>query len=168
MSPRPSSAPSRRPRWNATSSTSSAEDPSSRCPVRTAPATAYQAVPCCPPVHAALIASPECAHGMPGVLTNALEWMAGSGELSGRPVAVPASPPWPGGDKARAWLGRDARCDGCRRPRGGGARHRPGEVPFRRGRFAHRPGHRARPTECLVRAGEGTAAARRGVGPYGA
>ncbi|CAN5718032.1 NADPH-dependent FMN reductase [soil metagenome] len=35
-----------------------------------------------------LIASPEYAHGVPGVLKNALDWIVGSGELSGKPVAV--------------------------------------------------------------------------------
>ncbi|MFF1676182.1 NADPH-dependent FMN reductase [Streptomyces sp. NPDC058256] len=56
-------------------------------------------------MHAALIASPEYAHGMPGVLTHALEWLSGSGELSGGPVALLTSSPWPGGgDRARAWL----------------------------------------------------------------
>ncbi len=35
-----------------------------------------------------LIASPEYAHGVPGALKNALDWIVGSGELSGKPVAV--------------------------------------------------------------------------------
>lgn len=37
---------------------------------------------------ALLIASPEYAHGVPGALKNALDWIVGSGELSGKPVAV--------------------------------------------------------------------------------
>jgi chromate reductase len=37
---------------------------------------------------AVLISSPEYAHGVPGVLKNALDWLVGSGELVGKPVAV--------------------------------------------------------------------------------
>jgi chromate reductase, NAD(P)H dehydrogenase (quinone) len=40
-----------------------------------------------------LISSPEYAHGVPGVLKNALDWVVGSGELYGKPVAlINASP----------------------------------------------------------------------------
>ncbi len=35
-----------------------------------------------------LICSPEYAHGVPGVLKNALDWVAGSGEFVGKPVAL--------------------------------------------------------------------------------
>ena len=35
-----------------------------------------------------VFASPEYAHGVPGVLKNALDWVVGSGELSGRPVVL--------------------------------------------------------------------------------
>lgn len=35
-----------------------------------------------------LISSPEYAHGVPGVLKNALDWVVGSGELYGKPVAL--------------------------------------------------------------------------------
>lgn len=35
-----------------------------------------------------LISSPEYAHGVPGVLKNALDWIVGSGELVGKPVAL--------------------------------------------------------------------------------
>lgn len=35
-----------------------------------------------------LISSPEYAHGVSGVLKNALDWVVGSGELSGKPVAI--------------------------------------------------------------------------------
>lgn len=35
-----------------------------------------------------LISSPEYAHGVSGVLKNALDWVVGSGEFSGKPVAL--------------------------------------------------------------------------------
>jgi NAD(P)H-dependent FMN reductase len=35
-----------------------------------------------------LICSPEYAHGVPGTLKNALDWVVGSGELVNKPVAV--------------------------------------------------------------------------------
>jgi NAD(P)H-dependent FMN reductase len=35
-----------------------------------------------------LIASPEYAHGVPGVLKNALDWLVASGELVDKPVAL--------------------------------------------------------------------------------
>ena len=35
-----------------------------------------------------LICSPEYAHGVPGVLKNALDWVVGSGELVFKPVAT--------------------------------------------------------------------------------
>jgi NAD(P)H-dependent FMN reductase len=37
---------------------------------------------------AVLISTPEYAHGVPGVLKNALDWIVGSGELIDKPVAV--------------------------------------------------------------------------------
>jgi chromate reductase len=37
---------------------------------------------------AVVIASPEYAHGVPGVLKNALDWVVGSGELVGKPIAL--------------------------------------------------------------------------------
>lgn len=37
---------------------------------------------------ALLISSPEYAHGVPGVLKNALDWLVGSGELIDKPVAL--------------------------------------------------------------------------------
>src|SRR5262249_44987008 len=42
---------------------------------------------------AVLISSPEYAHGVPGVLKNALDWIVGTGELVEKPVAlINASP----------------------------------------------------------------------------
>ena len=37
---------------------------------------------------AVLLCSPEYAHGVPGVLKNALDWVVGSGELVDKPVAL--------------------------------------------------------------------------------
>lgn len=37
---------------------------------------------------AVLISSPEYAHGVPGVLKNALDWVVGSGELVAKPVGL--------------------------------------------------------------------------------
>ena len=37
---------------------------------------------------AVLFSTPEYAHGVPGSLKNALDWVVGSGELSGKPVAL--------------------------------------------------------------------------------
>lgn len=37
---------------------------------------------------AVLFSSPEYAHGVPGVLKNALDWVVGSGELLGKPVGL--------------------------------------------------------------------------------
>ena len=43
--------------------------------------------------HAVIICSPEYAHGVPGVLKNALDWVVGSGEFMHKPVAlINASP----------------------------------------------------------------------------
>jgi chromate reductase, NAD(P)H dehydrogenase (quinone) len=42
---------------------------------------------------AVLISSPEYAHGVPGTLKNALDWVVGSGELIAKPLAlINASP----------------------------------------------------------------------------
>jgi chromate reductase, NAD(P)H dehydrogenase (quinone) len=38
--------------------------------------------------HAVVISSPEYAHGVSGVLKNALDWIVGSGELVGKPLAL--------------------------------------------------------------------------------
>jgi chromate reductase len=37
---------------------------------------------------AVVFSTPEYAHGIPGSLKNALDWVGGSGELSGKPVAL--------------------------------------------------------------------------------
>jgi len=55
---------------------------------------------------AVLFCTPEYAHGMPGSLKNALDWLVSSGEFDGgKPcAALSASPSFLGGDKALAWL----------------------------------------------------------------
>ena len=54
---------------------------------------------------AVIICTPEYAFGIPGVLKNALDWIASSGELVNKPVlAISASPGYTGGDKAHASL----------------------------------------------------------------
>ncbi|MFI7102834.1 NADPH-dependent FMN reductase [Streptomyces sp. NPDC050161] len=54
---------------------------------------------------ALLVVSPEYAHGVPGVLKNALDWMVSSGECVHKPVAVITASPFPtGGDHANAQL----------------------------------------------------------------
>ena len=54
---------------------------------------------------AVLFATPEYAHGMPGSLKNALDWLVGSGELAGKPVAVlSAAPNASGGIRAQVAL----------------------------------------------------------------
>lgn len=37
---------------------------------------------------AVIFSVPEYAHGVPGALKNALDWVVGSGELAGKPVAL--------------------------------------------------------------------------------
>jgi NAD(P)H-dependent FMN reductase len=52
-----------------------------------------------------VISSPEYAHGIPGVLKNALDWDVSSGKLAGKPVAlITASPSYLGAAKAQAAL----------------------------------------------------------------
>ncbi|WP_371536962.1 NAD(P)H-dependent oxidoreductase [Streptomyces sp. NBC_01023] len=54
---------------------------------------------------AVLIVSPEYAHGVPGVLKNALDWLVSSGEFIDRRVAVITASPNPaGGDYANTQL----------------------------------------------------------------
>lgn len=51
---------------------------------------------------AVLIATPEYAHSLPGVLKNAIDWVIGTGELEGKRVALTASTPAP--ERGRAGL----------------------------------------------------------------
>src|SRR5262245_19690694 len=54
---------------------------------------------------AVVVATPEYAGGMPGVLKNALDWLVGSGELYGKPVmVVSAAPSAERGGNARRWV----------------------------------------------------------------
>jgi chromate reductase len=50
-----------------------------------------------------LISSPEYAHGIPGALKNALDWIVSSGELEGKPVVLIVAAPG-GGRWAQASL----------------------------------------------------------------
>lgn len=64
---------------------------------------------------AVLVATPEYAHGMPGSLKNALDWIVGSGELYGMPAAVLSAAPCPErGANAREMLERTLRAQGAR------------------------------------------------------
>lgn len=52
-----------------------------------------------------LLATPEYAGGMPGVLKNALDWLVGTGELYAKPVAIVSAAPAPErGVNARRWV----------------------------------------------------------------
>lgn len=63
---------------------------------------------------AVLIASPEYAYGVPGALKNALDWLVGSGELYGKPVAIVAgSPRAEGAVRVRGDLERTLRAQGA-------------------------------------------------------
>ena len=54
---------------------------------------------------AVVFCTPEYAHGVPGVLKNALDWIVSSGEFMHKPTAViSASPSMDGGEKANASL----------------------------------------------------------------
>ena len=63
---------------------------------------------------AVLVATPEYAHGMPGSLKNALDWIVGSGELYGKPVAILSAAPGPErGANAREMLERTLSAQGA-------------------------------------------------------
>ena len=54
---------------------------------------------------ALVVATPEYAGGMPGVLKNALDWLVGTGELYDKPVAIVSAAPSPErGVNARRWV----------------------------------------------------------------
>jgi chromate reductase, NAD(P)H dehydrogenase (quinone) len=54
---------------------------------------------------AIIFCTPEYAHGVPGVLKNALDWIVSSGEFMYKPTAVISASPSPdGGEKANASL----------------------------------------------------------------
>jgi NAD(P)H-dependent FMN reductase len=62
-----------------------------------------------------LIATPEYAHGVPGALKDALDWLVGSGELYEKPVViVNAAAIDERGAKARGELERTLRAQGAR------------------------------------------------------
>jgi NAD(P)H-dependent FMN reductase len=64
--------------------------------------------------NAVLIATPEYAHGVPGVLKNALDWLVGTGELYGKPVAIlSAAPSRERAANARRDLARTLRAQGA-------------------------------------------------------
>ncbi|MFD7663235.1 NADPH-dependent FMN reductase [Streptomyces sp. NPDC059788] len=71
---------------------------------------------------AVLVVSPEYAHGVPGVLKNALDWLVGSAEFLDKPTAVLTASPSPaGGEYAHAQLretlrmmSADVIADACR------------------------------------------------------
>lgn len=55
--------------------------------------------------NAVIFCTPEYAHGVPGVLKNALDWIVSSGEFMHKPTAVISASPSPdGGEKANASL----------------------------------------------------------------
>ena len=78
-----------------------------------------------------LISTPEYAHGLPGSLKNALDWMVSSGEFDGKPtLAISASPSERGGDRALASLVQTLMVLGARIAPGGAI-----AVPFVRAKL---------------------------------
>jgi chromate reductase len=64
-----------------------------------------------------LICSPEYAHGVPGSLKNALDWIVSSGEFTDKPVLlINASPSFMGGSIAQANLMEILRVMGAKLP----------------------------------------------------
>jgi NAD(P)H-dependent FMN reductase len=64
-----------------------------------------------------LICSPEYAHGVPGSLKNALDWIVSSGEFTDKPVLlINASPSFMGASLAQANLTEILRVMGARLP----------------------------------------------------
>jgi chromate reductase, NAD(P)H dehydrogenase (quinone) len=62
-----------------------------------------------------VFATPEYAHGMPGALKNALDWLVGTGEMYGKPaVVLSAAPSADRAVHARADLERTLRAQGAR------------------------------------------------------
>jgi chromate reductase, NAD(P)H dehydrogenase (quinone) len=70
--------------------------------VAAAPVAAWRAALAA--ARALVLCTPEYAHGMPGVLKNALDWLVGSGELDGKPVLLVTASPG-GGAHTHAQLG---------------------------------------------------------------
>ena len=66
-----------------------------------------------------LVCSPEYAHGVPGSLKNALDWIVSSGEFTDKPVLlINASPSFMGGSIAQANLMEILRVMGAKLPDG--------------------------------------------------
>ncbi|HET8900422.1 MAG TPA: NADPH-dependent FMN reductase [Holophagaceae bacterium] len=64
-----------------------------------------------------LVCSPEYAHGVPGSLKNALDWIVSSGEFTDKPVLlINASPSFMGGSIAQANLVEILRVMGAKLP----------------------------------------------------
>jgi NAD(P)H-dependent FMN reductase len=62
---------------------------------------------------AVVISSPEYAHGLPGSLKNALDWIVSSGELTDKPVVL-LNASAAGGQRAQASLAQTLRVMGAR------------------------------------------------------
>lgn len=64
-----------------------------------------------------LLCSPEYAHGVPGMLKNALDWIVSSGEFTDKPtLLINASPSFMGGSHAQANLAEILRVMGAKLP----------------------------------------------------